>query len=293
MSYDSKIASAREVIEQHNSNVTDSKVDFDKFLEKLRNMGGSSDEALKAVSWEDLQECGLPRIMARRMSYIFRQDSGDISGNSSAYVSAKKASQLTPKELVERYNPLDVKNAVGKRLRDLSDGKRFVVFYDNGKVNVDATVKLLEDIMRGLEEVETAFVNNRPFPVYKIGERLDAYADENPLYPGRALRSEEQCDQTGRSWSGIDLRIRQLLYIANKQTKELEVKTVADAGDIMDKVMSQDCTMETLRPRYPKASKLYDELSNIGKLPLLKIKLGGSSTNRSNNPFGVGEPKIW
>ena len=79
MSYDSKIAVARETIEQHNSNVTDdkNKVDFDAFVEKLRNMGGSSDEALKAVSWEDLQGCGLPKIMARRMSYVFRQDSKD------------------------------------------------------------------------------------------------------------------------------------------------------------------------------------------------------------------------
>ncbi len=292
MSYDSKIAVARDSIEQHNSTV-DTAVDFEKFLDELRNMGGSSDEALKAVSWEDLQDCGLPRILARRISFVFRQDSNG-SASASAYVSSKKVVMLTNKELIERYNPKDVKNPVGKRLKDLSDGKAFIVFNDDGSVNVEATVKLLNDIMNGLPEVETSFVNGRPFPVYKIGDRLDAYAEENPLYPSRPLRSEETCDQTGRSWAGVGIGIRQLLHIAIAQTHELTVKTVADAGDVMDRVMSQDCNMDTLRSRYPKASKLLNELANINKLPNLKIKLGGASgSGKNNNPFGASESKIY
>jgi len=291
MSYDSKIATARDTIEQHNSNVTDNKVDFDQFVEKLRNMGGSSDEALKAVSWEDLQDCGLPKIMARRLSYVFRQDSKD-DGGGSAYISSKKVHSLSNEELLKRYNPKDIKNPVGKRLKDLSDGKAFIVFNDDGRVNVEASVKLLDDLMDGLDEVETAFVSGRPYPVYKVGDRLDAYADENPLYPGRPLRSGEACDQTGRSWSGVATDVRQLLYIAIKQTRELEVRTVADAGDVMDKVMSQDCTVDTLRSRYPKASKLLDELAKVNRLPNLKIKLG-SSSSKSNDPFNSSKPKIW
>jgi len=291
MSYDSKIASAREVIEQHNSNVTENPVDFDLFLEKLRNMGGSSDEALKAVSWEDLQDCGVPRIISRRLAHLFRQDSVD-NGKSSAYVSTKKAFMLTSKELLERYNPKDVKNAVGKRLKEVSDGKSFVVFDNNGKIIVESSVKLLEDIMNGLPSVETAFVDGRPFQVYKVGDRPDFYADENPLYPGRVLRAEEVCDQTGRSWKGISIDMRQLLYAAVKETKELEIKSAANAGDVLDRVMSQNCNIDSLRSRYPQASKIYDEFSKIGKLPLLKIKLGGSS-GKSNNPFGVSENKIF
>jgi len=206
-------------------------------------------------------------------------------------VSNKKAFMLTPKELVERYNPKDVKNAVGKRLKEISDGKAFVVFSDSGKVIIDASVSLLEDIMQGLPAVETMFVEGRPFPVYRIGDRPDAYAEENPLYPGRALRSEEQCDQTGRSWAGVAMDIRQLLHIAVKTTRELVVKTAADAGDVMDRVMSQDCTLDSLRSRYPQSSKKYDELSKIGSLPRLKIKLGSSSSDGQNNPFG--EPRVF
>ena len=290
MSYDSKIAKAQEMIEQHNSNTT-SPVDFDKFMEKLREMGGSSDEALLAASWEDLQDAGVPRIIARRLAHVFRQDSDD-NGGVSAYVSTKKAAMLSEKELVERYNPKDVKNAVGKRLRELSDGKAFIVFDDSGNVLVEPTVKLLKDLMNGLPAVDTTFVEGRPLTVYKIGDRPDAYADENPLYPGRALRSEETCDQTGRSWAGVGTDIRQLLYIAIKSTRELVVKSVAEANDVMDKVMSNDTTLASLRSRYPKASQQFDEMSKIGRLPLLKLPLSGSSADgKKNNPFG--EPKIW
>jgi len=147
--------------------------------------------------------------------------------------------------------------------------------------------------MNGLPEVKTAFVSNRPFPVYRLGERLDAYADMNPLYPSRPLRSGEECDQTGRSWLGVDMDIRQLLYIAICSSGELNIKTVADANDVMDRVMTKDCTLDTLRPRYPHASQLFDEQEKQGKLPLMKIKLGGSSNSKSNNPFGATESKIW
>lgn len=295
MSYDSKIAVARETIEQHNSNVTEdsNKVDFDKFLEKLRNMGGSSDEALKAVSWEDLHDChdgGLPQIMARRLAYVFRQDSTD-DGGGSAYISPKKVHSLSRKELVERYDPKDVKSPVGKRLKDLSNGKAFIVFSNAGKILVDASVKLLEAIIDGLPEVKTTFVEGRPLPVYNIGDRPDAYADANPLYPNRPLRADEVCDQTGRSWAGVDVSIRQLLYIAISESEELEINTVADAGDTMDRVMAKDTTLDTLRSRYPDASQLYDEQEKEGRLPLLKIKLGGPSQGKKNNPFG--QPRIF
>ena len=284
MSYDTKIASAQSVIEQHNANA-DSQISFEEFTKKLRELGGSSEEALKAASWEDLQECGLPKIMARRLTYLFRQDSKENDGKST-YVSEKKVMGLSHKELVERYNPKDVKNPVGKRLKDLSDGKKFVVFHDNGKVNVEETVTLLEDLLNGLEEVPTAFVSCRPFPTYRVGERLDAYAEENPIYPGRPLRSNETCDQTGRSWQGVSTDVRQLLFMAIN-TYELEIKSVSDAHDIIDKVLSKDCSFDSIRARYPEASKQFDEDRKIGQLPLLKIKVGEKGCSCSgNNPFG-------
>jgi hypothetical protein len=284
MSYDQKIESARKVIDEHNGNVDkEDQIDFAEFTKKLRKDGGSSDEALKAVSWEDLQKCGLPSIMARRLTYLFRKD-GDGESGKSTYISEKKVLGLSHKELVERYNPKDVKNPVGKRLRDLSDGKKCVVFDDNNKVIVGATVHLLEDIINGMPEILTAFIGGRPLPIYSIGERPDFYVEENPIYPTRPLRSNETCDQTGRSWQGVATDVRQLLYMAIN-TDELEIITVSDAHDILDKVLSKDSSIDSFRARYPEASKLFDEKSKMGQLPLLKIKVGNTSSS-GNNPFG-------
>lgn len=282
MSYDQNIESARKVIDEHNANA-DTDIDFDDFLKKLKEMGGSSEEALKAASWEDLKDCGLPPIMARRLTYLFRQE-GDGTTTKSTYISEKKVAGLSNKELIERYNPKDVKNPVGKRLKDLSDGKKCVVFDSNNKVIVDETLKLLEDVIDGMPELSTAFVNSRPLPLYSIGERPDFYVEENPIYPGRPLRSNETCDQTGRSWQGVSIDIRQLLYMAI-DTEELGIEAVSDAHDILDKVLSKDASLDSFRARYPEASKELDEKSKIGQLPRLKIKVGEQSIT-GNNPFG-------
>lgn len=286
MSYDEKIQVARKVIEDHNE-VADEEINFEEFIRKLRSLGGSSEDALKAASWEDLQECGLPRIMARRLTHVFRKDTDGSSGKST-YISEKKVMSLSHRELIERYNPKDVKNPVGKRLKDLSDGKKFVVFDENNKVIVNETVKLLEDIMNGMPQLLTAFVNNRPLQVYFIGERPDFYVEENPIYPNRPLRSNEACDQTGRSWQGVPIDVRQLLYLA-VSTSELSLYTVAHAHDVLDAVLLKEFSIDKFRARYPIASKTFDAKSKTGQLPLLKIKIGevGEDGCASNgNPFG-------
>lgn len=283
MSYDQKIESARKVIDEHNSNA-DNAIVFEDFLKKLKDAGGSSEEALKAASWEDLQECGIPKIMARRLTYLFRQE-GDGTTTKSAYISEKKVAGLSNKELLERYNPKDVKNPVGKRLKDLSNGYPFIVFGNDNKVLVDASVRLLEDLVNGLPAVATSFVDGRPLPVYGVGNRPDFYVEENPIYPGRILRSNETCDQIGRSWQGVSTDVRQLLYLAI-ETNELDIKTVSDAHDILDRVLLKDSSIDSFRARYPEASKIFDEKSKIGQLPLLKIKVGKRGC-AGNNPFGT------
>ncbi len=284
MSYDQKIESARKVIDEHNSNA-DSTLSFEDFHKKLKELGGSSEDALKACTWEDLQDCGMPRIMAKRVTFLFRQD-GDGTTTKSTYISEKKVHMLSNKELVERYNPKDIKNPVGKRLKDLSDGMQFIVFDDNGKVIIEETAKLLEDIINGLPEVSTAFVNGRPLPIHRVGDRPDFYMEENPIYPGRPLRSNEKCDQTGRSWHGVSTEVRQLLFLAIG-TDELQILSVSNAHDILDKLLLKDRSLDSLRARYPEASKAFDDAGKNGKLPILKIRLTATGYNSvGNKPFG-------
>lgn len=287
MSYENKINSVKQIIEIHNQNAEEKrKINFETFLRVLQGMGGTTEESLSLCTWEDLETCGLPRLIARQVSQsIFRKNDANHSNNGSTfYYSEKKVQQMPIQDVVAAYNPKDPKNAIGKRLFDISNGKRCIIFTTEGKVNVSETVKMIEDINNGLDELDVAFVEGVPTPVYKVGERIDLYADENPLYPGRALRTGGVCDQTGRSWDGVSLKIKQLLYIAITLTKELRITDIDSAHSALDKAVCQAAEDGIVR-RYSKAYLKYQELLKEGKLPVMKIKLGGSDSSKSNNPF--------
>ena len=66
-------------------------VDAGKFVSKLQLYGGLADELLRQCTWEDLENCGLPRLLARKVSKIFRSeevtrpDKSDITRISEKY----------------------------------------------------------------------------------------------------------------------------------------------------------------------------------------------------------------
>ena len=146
----------------------------------------------------------------------------------------------------------------------------------------------MKDIQKGYDEVSRVVLDGRPCPTYRIGEKPDAFADENPLYPGRPLRDGETCDQTGRSWQGILLIVRQVVYFAITRSDELVIDSVGTASDVMDKVVSADAE-KIVRLRYPEASLLIDEARELGELPTLKVALGTSKSDKKNDPFHPGK----
>jgi hypothetical protein len=276
--YESKINSARQLIDTHNSNVDPMKqINFDDvFLVKLQEMGGTTEETLSQCSWEDLENCGIPRLIARQISQIFRAK--DSKETKSSYVSERKASTMTIRELLEAYNPYDIKNVIAKRLLDISESKRCIVFKPDGNIDIDNSEKILLEISKGYDEIETIIINGIPTVVHFIGENIDLYADENPIYIGRALRSDGTCDQTGRSWEGVSLIVKQLLWIAITEG-ELVISSLDDAHNVLDKALMNNALI-VLRQRYPKSSLLLDEVQKVGNLPTLKIKLSKSKNSK-------------
>lgn len=73
--YRQKIADARALIAQHNTGVADEKfkIDADKVIGKLQVIGGTSDYLLRKCTWEDLEDCGFPRLLAKEIADIFRR----------------------------------------------------------------------------------------------------------------------------------------------------------------------------------------------------------------------------
>ena len=74
--YSNKLWASAEIIEDYNRLIEEEglgkSVDVMGFIGKLQNAGGLADELLRQCTWEDLENCGLPRLLARKVSKVFR-----------------------------------------------------------------------------------------------------------------------------------------------------------------------------------------------------------------------------
>lgn len=244
-------------------------VDPDKFIANIKAIGGTNEEVLKGFSYEDIITC-LPTSslkpvpLAKAVAKVFRDKEEE------KYVSSKKADKMTLRELVDSFDPEDCTNSVANRLGKISKSEPFVVFSSGRLVDAETTFKIIQEIKSGYSGRNDIDVNGVTKKVYKIGEYPDHFADENPLYKGRALRPDGTCDQTGRSWDGVGIEVRQFVRLA-LETGELAVN-IETAHSILDIVVGSDALVK-LRKRYRKSSTKFDELAQIGNLPKLKITL--------------------
>jgi len=279
-SYQSKLDTAASLIEKHNA-AAPSKVDSTAFFNCIKSSGGTTDEALKLSSWEDLIDCGLPKLLARQVAEVFRKDSVPVKSEASSYVSEKKAASMTIKELLEKYDPLEADNPIGKRLSTMSKGQLCIAFKD-GAVHVESSEKCVRELREGLPPRDKIGIDGIVYPLFKVGDRPGNALAENPLYPGRALRGDD-CDQTNRSWAGVTDVVRTLLWIAVSRTGEIRINSVNDAHNIMDLVVSKTPqeAEKLVRSRFGEAHIDYETLKAEGRLPPLKI----SRTGRKNDPF--------
>jgi hypothetical protein len=273
MSYEDKISKVKEIIDSHNK-LAKKPIDFEKFITNLQEAGGTTDEALKCCTWEDLEKFSLPTLLAKQAATAFRSK----EESPRRIITEARAQVMTPRELLEHYDPRNHDNFVGKRLIELAKSNPCLVYNDDGTVNQDASAKLLDELRDGYPARETFMVNERPYKVYQIGQRPDQFAFENPLYPGTLLRPDETCDHTNRSWVGVPEVVRVLLYLAVKETKEIRVNSI----DVSHAVLDFATDEKKVRNRYTKASLMYDDLKTRGSLPTLRLS---RSTRSVNDPF--------
>jgi len=277
MSYESKLAQAIELINVHNSNLEkEDQIDINQFQNKLKKLGGTTEDVLQECSWEDLESTGLPRILAKKVSSIFR-----FVPKMSQPITTRSVERMSLEELVSAYKPKE-NPSVSKRLEEISKGQKFIV-YTNKSLNVELSVKLLKEIQDGYEGRDIIYVDGIPCKTYKIGEGLNEWVDQNPIYQNRPLRPDGTCDQLNRSWEGVSLYIKQLVAIAVQLG---ETKTdLKSAHDLLDIALSKDAEDKLCR-YYPKAVLRYQEYLENNQLPTLRMKLSEVGVRKANNnPF--------
>ena len=299
MSYNDRIDAAQAAIDEHNEAVGGEGkpgfLDSEKFIACVKASGGTNEKRLSALSHEDLLECmpetnGIkPRVLAKEIANIFRNAANSTPESEKRPISGRKADKLSAKELIEAFDPEDHTNSVGLRLSAMAKNQKFIVYSNGRNVDIETTFKLLGEIRGGYHGRDDIEVNGVLKKVYQIGDLPENYADENPFYPDRPLRPDGTCDQTGRSWEGVELAIRQFVRVAI-DINELVV-TIDVAHNILDMALGKD-GLKKLRSRYRKAALEFDELEKTGDLPSLKIPVGGNG-GTSTNPFPLGKPVVW
>jgi hypothetical protein len=312
MTLQDKFEAALAVLAEHNTAIggvsKSGYVDPDQFISNLKALGATTEDRLKSLSYEDILEAFppveafppgsgayviKPKLIAKDIAKIFRGwNETPVFDSSPRPISSKKASQMTILELIQSFDPEDPTGPVGTRLSQIAKGHAFIVYESGRIIDVDSTCKLLQEIKQGFPGREDFVVNGKPVPVFKVGELPNNFADENPLYVGRPLRPDGTCDQTGRSWEGVELEVRQLIRIATQGSHV----SFDDAHKFLDLALGDD-PMKTIRNRYRTASLQFDNLAATGNLPTLKITLGSveGSKGKGNNPrpFGDGKQVVW
>jgi len=301
MSIQGMYDSVQTLLNEHNEAIAPGKtdepgqVDPQKVINCLKAAGGTTAERLKAFKYEDILQClpetdGVkPIALAKDIAKVFRGNT-EISEDTKRPVSSKKASRMTPKELLENFDPDEPRSPIGKRLTDISRGEPFIIYKDETTrfVDVETSVQLLNEVKRGLQGVTTFKVGEEIKKVYCVGEIPQNFTDENPIYPGRPLRLAGTCDQTNRSWEGVPTNVRQMVrLVVENEDIDLDIDK---ANDLIDKAVGTGA-FERLRDRYRKATLRFDELSQTGDLPRLKVALGelpGGGNRKGGRPFDGG-----
>lgn len=291
MSYQSRLDAAIAAITDHNNSVGDEsdKVDCDKFVTALKKMGGTSEASLASSSWEDLENCGLPRILARTVSGLFRSEGASETPEKIVDDDpVKHAARLKPEGLVAEYDLDNPFNPYGKRLQEIVAklrGYRFIILDDEGNVNVPASQKELKRLIDGYPQRAQVSVDGGVRKTYAVGDRPNRYVQEHPVSAAVPLDSDGRSDK-GVPWGKLDLEIRQLIHIA-VETKEL-VPGRYEEFDLFDMIEGKE--FEHLATRYPKAAVRFKDLEGLGDLPKLVVQLSntnGGSGDKPQNPFGV------
>tara|TARA_Y100000034_G_scaffold104648_1_gene131361 strand:- start:17521 stop:18504 length:984 start_codon:yes stop_codon:yes gene_type:complete len=313
MIVDDKFARVRSVLSEHNSEIGENKpgyVNIDEFFSCIKVLGGTSEERLRRFSHEEIADC-LPTvriggeggrevkqmILAKEIAGIFREkdNASEKKDKGQRPVTSKKAERMTLEELVNAYDPTEPDSPVAERLSKISRGESFLVYSQGREVDVVSTLSLLKEVKQGYAGRDKITVNGSLKKVYSIGYLPENYADENPLYPGRPLRPDGTCDQTNRSWEGVELKLRQLARIAVDRG---DIKVSRESShDVLDLLVGIDA-IKAFSTRYADAVIAFDELSEQDKLPRLRIILSSNDPIVAGGlnevgPFQSGQKVVW
>ena len=271
---ESKVSAAKKLLRDHLSSLgMEWQPVTDEMTKKLQEMGATSVEALEEVSEDDLASIGIPPLVARRVVKLFGGATNADQPKQIVLIDddpEKLARRLKPADLVAEYDPNEPDNAFGDRLQQIANGRRFLVFNDDGNVDVKTSTRILQDLRDNYGERTSVIVNGTTRQTYHVGERPARYGDEHPLCHGELLYSDGYSSKNVE-WGSVDFRVRQLLYLAVK-CNEIKMDRERER-EIFDLVQGK--TFDEVCENFVEAALKFKELEGGQQLPSLKVSLTG------------------
>jgi hypothetical protein len=187
--YAEKMAAARAIIDQHNSTLPaddPTHLDWSKIEASLRQLGATTEAALTHLTWEDLREAGIPKIMARMIANeVFRRPQSPTptptdTRPSGRPITEMRAAAMSFTELLSAYDPSgETHPAVSKRLVELAGDKPFIIFAEDNTVLPNLSAKLLREIRQGDPPREFYHTEHGlNIPGHLLAEARQAWQDE-------------------------------------------------------------------------------------------------------------------
>lgn len=280
MSYESRISKAKSIIDGYNTLVDDDKkIDANKFIGRLKSNGCVTEDAIvNYVTWEDIENCGIPKILAKQIATeAFRCNITAVAGFSHGSID-----QLSPSSLLDRCDPQDKNCPYSKRLNELAEGKRFVVYNKDGSLNREVTLMIL-DRLEDFPNLEHYSLDSGPTAVHKIGVKIDTIVDEDPFRPGKPLMPNG-FSIGGIDWSAISMYHKQLVHIIMRGN---------DGANQNEYDLAESCRNVTITKKFPSYVVMLDDMIKRGVEPKLRIHHNDSSKNTKQNKLNDPFKKSW
>ncbi len=285
------LAPAKDIIVEFNAHVpSEHQCPIDDLETRLWGIGSATEEDLKNMTWEDWEDIGFPKRIARKVAAVYRGTTEEQSPSSQQTMTIRTQgdvlSELSNEELLIRFkeNPNMVHGPLADQLRARSRNRRFLAYHPDGTIDVATTVMVLNGIAEGDRFNGIAInSNNRRVQLFKVGQSQGDVRAEHPLYPGNALRKDGM-DKHNINWKSVPIDCQQLIRIA-VETGEISPEHMSREEMIHLRSLSlQENGFESLQEYYPDAGQLFEERSRLDNLPALKVFAGTGRKTKERAP---------
>jgi len=232
-------------------------------------------DARRIMVEEGVEKVGIARFKAGWAVLKGKTEAAKTTDTGSQILSfLKTAEHMSDKELIEQYGPECTSN-ICEELKRRSNDRSFVIFLDNdGKVDVDNSLKLLRTARR--QEISSTFSINGKTVVktYRIGEFPMLFLEECPFHSDTILVNG-YCEQCRGNWEDVAPDTRVMARVA-LDTGHLKINnfTFSDFGKLIDDLGHANLTKITESPGFKQE---YEDLKQENRLPVLRRKLSNDN----------------